>query len=134
VSEKLRVVLVDDSRSALAKLEGVLRELDGVEVVGTAADGAMAVTVVGQKRPDLVLMDIVMPNIDGIAALRLLRAQQPGLRVAMISSVGGTASRAEEAFRLGAVQVIAKPFEPEQVEALIELELERKGLAKRPRA
>jgi CheY-like chemotaxis protein len=82
-------VIVDDSRSALAKLESVLRPLGFVEVVGTATDGAMAVTVVGQKRPDLVLMDIVMPRLDGIAALRLLRSQQPALRVAIVSSAGG---------------------------------------------
>jgi DNA-binding NtrC family response regulator len=44
----------------------------------------------------------------------------------MVSSVGATASRAEEAFRMGAVQVLPKPFEPEQLESLIELELERK--------
>ena len=134
MSEKLRVVLVDDSRSALAKLESLLRALGYVEIVGTATDGAMAITVIGQKRPDLVLMDIVMPRLDGIAALRLLRSQQPSLRVAIISSVGGTASRASEAFRLGAVQVIAKPFEPEQLESLLTLELEHKRSAGGPRS
>jgi len=133
MSEKLRVVLVDDSRSALAKLESVLRALESVEVVGTATDGAMAITVVRQKRPDLVLMDIVMPQLDGIAALRLLRSQQPAVRIAIVSSVGGAASRAGEAFRLGAVQVVAKPFEREQIESLIALELEHKRTAARPR-
>jgi two-component system response regulator (stage 0 sporulation protein A) len=131
-TEKLRVVLVDDSPGALAKLESLLRSLGCVEVVGTATDGAMAVTVVGQKRPDLVLMDIVMPRLDGIAALRLLRIQQPELRVAIVSSVGGAASRASEAFRLGAVQVVAKPFEPEQIESLLRRELERKRSAAGP--
>jgi CheY-like chemotaxis protein len=129
MGEKLKVVLVDDSRSALARLESLLRALGYVEIVGTATDGAMAITVIGQKRPDLVLMDIVMPRLDGIAALRLLRGQKPEVRVAIVSSVGGTASRASEAFRLGAVQVIAKPFEPEQIESLLELELERKRSA-----
>jgi CheY-like chemotaxis protein len=133
MSEKLRVVIVDDSRSTLAKLEGVLRKLGFVELVGTATDGAMAITVVGQKRPDLVLMDIVMPGLDGISALRLLRSQQPKLRVAIVSSVGGTASRAGEAFRLGAVQVIAKPFEPEQIESLLARELVHKRSLAEPR-
>jgi CheY-like chemotaxis protein len=134
MSEKLKVVLVDDSRSTLARLESVLEALGYVEIVGTATDGAMAITVIGQKRPDLVLMDIVMPRLDGIAALRLLRGQQPEVRVAIVSSVGGTASRASEAFRLGAVQVIAKPFEPEQIESLLRLELERKRSGMGPRS
>lgn len=133
MSDKLRVVLVDDSRSALAKLESMLRALESVEVVGTATDGVMAVTVVGQKRPDLVLMDIVMPNLDGIAALRLLRSQQPAVRVAIVSSVGGSGNRAGEAFRLGAVQVVAKPFDGQQIQSLIALELERKRATARPR-
>jgi len=133
MSDKLRVVLVDDSRSALAKLEGMLRALGSVEVVGTATDGVMAVTVVGQKKPDLVLMDIVMPNLDGIAALRMLRSQQPAVRVAIVSSVGGNANRAGEAFRLGAVQVVTKPYDIQQIESLIALELERKRDTARPR-
>jgi len=108
------------------QLEQLIGEMEGASVVGTATDGAAAVQVVSQTRPDLVLMDIVMPKMDGLSALRLLRAKHPELRVAMVSSVGGAQSRAEEAFRLGAVQVIGKPFDREHLEALIESELRLK--------
>ncbi len=124
---KLSVVLVDDSRSVLLHLESLIEEMDGVSVVGTAHSGAAALGVVTRSRPDLVLLDIVMPEMDGLAALRLIRANHPDVRVAMLSSVGGTASRAEEAFRLGAVQVLGKPVETDQLEAFFESERARRA-------
>ena len=91
--------------------------------VGTASDGAEAVRVVTGLKPHLVLMDIVMPNMDGLSALRIISSAAPATRVAMISSVGSLNSRSEEAFRLGAFQVIGKPFDPDQIEDLIANEL-----------
>ncbi len=70
-------------------------------------------------------MDIIMPEIDGLAALRMLQAKQTDIRVAMLSSVGGMAPRAEEAFRLGAVQVLGKPVDDETLQALFTQEFER---------
>jgi YesN/AraC family two-component response regulator len=128
MSDKLSVVLVDDSRSVLSQLQTWIADIDGVHVVGTAADGAGAVRVVAETRPDLVLMDIVMPGMDGLAALRLIRARHKGLRVMMLSSVGGAGTRAEEAFSLGAVQVIGKPVDRDQFESLLEIEHERKRM------
>ena len=122
---KINVVLVDDSRSVLRQQQELLSELEAVNVVGTGTDGLEAVRVVTECRPDLVLMDIVMPNMDGLAALRLMKAQLPDIRVAMVSSSGGSASRAEEAFRLGAVQVLCKPVDADQIEDLITNERER---------
>lgn len=126
MSDELTVVIVDDSRSALNQMSGILDEIEGVQVVGTATDGLTGMTIATQRKPDLMLMDIVMPHLDGIAALRMVRARLPSARVAMVSSVGASQSRAEEAFRLGAVQVLAKPIDPEQIAALCESELERK--------
>lgn len=120
MAESLTVVLVDDSRIALAQLERVARDIEGVDVVATAQDGACAVRTVSHFKPDLVLMDIVMPGMDGLAALRVIRATQPDVRVVMISSLAGSASSAEEAFRLGASQVIAKPVDPAQLAELLE--------------
>ncbi len=124
---KLSVVLVDDSRSVLVHLETLIEEIEGVDVVGTAGSGAEALPLVDRCNPDLVLLDIVMPEMDGLAALRFIQAKHPGVRVAMLSSVGGTSSRAEEAFRLGAVQVLGKPIEPDQLEALFASERSRSG-------
>lgn len=128
--EKLDVVLVDDSRSVIAQLERIVANHDGASLVGVAASGAEALQVVNDLSPDLVLMDIVMPSMDGLTALRLLGARFPGVRVALVSSVGGSASRAEEAFRLGAIQVLCKPIDPEVLISLLDSELERKNLAR----
>lgn len=125
MAQKLGVVLVDDSRSALARLQALVERVDGVAVVGTAADGVAALRVVAAARPHLVLMDIVMPGLDGLASLRLLRSRYPEVRVVLLSSVGGSSSRAEEAFRLGAVQVVSKPVEEDALVALLERERER---------
>lgn len=127
MADQLSVLLVDDSRSVLAQLEGMLSDVDGVNVVGVARNGGEAIRMVSELHPDLVLMDIVMPRMDGMAALRVIRTNHPGVQVAMLSSVGGTASRAEECFRLGAVQVIGKPLDERILEGLIESV--RSGLA-----
>lgn len=124
MADQLSVVIVDDSRSVLAQLERLIAETDGVELVGTAGDGAAALRVIKESAPDLVLMDIVMPNMDGLTALRMMQGSQPYVRVVMISSVGSSTSRAEEAFKLGAVQVIGKPIDRDMLQALFESERE----------
>ncbi len=123
--KKLAVLVVDDSRTVLAQIERTVAANDGVEVIGTARNGAEAVRQVGQLRPGLVLMDIVMPDVDGMAALRLIRSKHPGTRVAMLSSVGAMVSKAEEAFRLGAIQVLSKPIDEDVLATLLAQECER---------
>jgi len=123
--KKLTVLIVDDSRTVLAQIEKAVAANGAVEVVGTARNGAEAVKQVSQLRPNLVLMDIVMPDVDGLAALRLIQSRNPETRVAMLSSVGAMASKAEEAFRLGAIQVLSKPIDEDILEALLAAECER---------
>jgi two-component system chemotaxis response regulator CheY len=125
MADDLKIVLVDDSNVALAQLEHIISNVQGAEVVGRVCDGAAAIRAVAELKPDLVMLDIVMPDMDGLTALRVIKANHPEARVVMISSLGGVGSHAEEAFRLGAFQVIAKPVEPELVEALLESELTR---------
>jgi YesN/AraC family two-component response regulator len=125
--KKLTVLVVDDSRTVPAQIGSVVAASETAEVVGTARNGAEAVQQVSQLHPDLVLMDIVMPDVDGLAALRLIQASSPDTRIAMLSSVGAMASKAEEAFRLGAIQVLGKPIDEDSLGALLAQECERAG-------
>lgn len=120
MAEKIDVLLVDDSRTVLAQLERILGEVDDLAIVGMARDGAEAIRMASEAQPDLVLLDIVMPGLDGLSALRTIKSMHPWMEVAMVSSVSGDAQKAEEAFRLGACQVLGKPFDPEIIEALVE--------------
>ena len=123
--KKLSVLLVDDSRTVLLHLEKAIEVIEEADLVGTARNGAEAIKRASELNPDLVIMDIVMPEMDGLAALRMLRSKQPEIRIVMLSSVGGAAPAAEEAFRLGALQVLSKPVDEEILAALLSQERER---------
>ncbi len=127
--DKLRIVIVDDNRLVQSQYVRLCETFAGVEVVGRAQNGAEAIRLVKLENPDLVLMDLVMPDIDGMTALRMLSKGLPGIRVIVVSSLGGSAKVAEEAFKLGAVDVLAKPLEPEVLARKLESELayKRKG-------
>jgi len=120
MTRKINVLLVDDSRTVLAQIERILSEVDDLAIVGMARDGAAAIRMAAESKPDLVLLDIVMPGLDGLSALRTIKSMHPTMEVAMVSSVSGDAQKAEEAFRLGACQVLGKPFDPEIIESLVE--------------
>ena len=123
----LRVIAVDDSPSVIAHFKQLVSEMAGVELVGTAKDGLEALALLKEGVPDLLVMDIVMPRMDGLTALRSMKASYPEIRVAMLSSVAGSRSRAEEAFRLGAVQVITKPFDGAKLRDLFAAEKSSRG-------
>ena len=123
--KKLSVLLVDDSRTVLLQMEKAIAMSEEADLVGTARNGAEAIQKASELNPDLVIMDIVMPEMDGLAALRMLRVKQPEIRVVMLSSVGAAAPAAEEAFRLGALHVLSKPVEEEILAALLSQERER---------
>jgi DNA-binding NarL/FixJ family response regulator len=86
VSEHVRVLLVDDDDLMRAGLRSVLSSDGAIEVVGEAGDGREALTRIRELRPDLVLMDIRMPDLDGISATREVLASSPDLKVVVLTT------------------------------------------------
>jgi DNA-binding NarL/FixJ family response regulator len=84
-SDSIRVVVVDDHQIVLDGLVALLGALEGIDVVGTAADGKDALHVVTETTPDVVIMDIQMPELDGIEATRFITGRQPAPRVVMLT-------------------------------------------------
>ncbi|MDX6398763.1 MAG: hypothetical protein QOJ43_2171 [Gaiellaceae bacterium] len=82
----VRVLIADDHPLYAETLELVFASDDRIEVVGNAEDGLQAVELARSLRPDVVLMDVHMPRVDGIEAARTLQAELPGVRVVMLSS------------------------------------------------
>jgi DNA-binding NarL/FixJ family response regulator len=110
----IRVVLVDDHPLVRAGLAQMLDHGDDLSVVGVAGDGVEAQAVVAEQRPDLVLMDISMPEMDGIEATGLLRSAFPELRVVMLTSFSDR-DRILEAIDAGAAGYLLKDAEPEEI-------------------
>ena len=81
----LKALIVDDEPPARARLGALLRELDQVEVVGEAASGKDAMRLAIEHQPDVILMDIQMPDVNGIEATRLLKAHYPAMIVIGLS-------------------------------------------------
>jgi len=85
-TDPIRVLVVDDQRLIREGIASLLDLEPGLAVVGTAADGAAAVELAVQLRPDVVLMDVRMPTVDGVAATEMVRQRVPGCRVLMLTT------------------------------------------------
>lgn len=107
------VVLVDDSRMSRNMLRTILEE-DGYSVVGEATNGEEAVEVYKQYKPDIITLDITMPKMDGIEALKKLLSVDPCAKVIMITAAGQQV-KLIEALKCGARRFITKPFEKEEI-------------------
>jgi two-component system chemotaxis response regulator CheY len=107
------VLIVDD----LTFIKMVLKDLvekAGFRVVGEASDGEEALRMFEEKRPDVVLMDITMPKMDGLTALQKILEKDPEAKVIMCSALGQQ-RLILQAIQLGAKDFIVKPFRPERV-------------------
>jgi two-component system chemotaxis response regulator CheY len=111
------VLLCDDSRALRMLAAGQLDEA-GFEVVGEAGNGLEAVERYRELRPDLVLLDLVMPELDGRQALVRILEHDPAARVVILSSLGAQGDIAE-CLRLGARSYLQKPIDPDAMERVL---------------
>lgn len=107
------ILIVDDSRVSRKVLAQIL-EGDGHTIIGEATNGEEGVYLYQKLHPDLVTMDITMPVLDGIEALKQIMEADPCAKVIMVTAAGQK-SKMLESIKYGAVEFLTKPFEPEQI-------------------
>jgi NarL family two-component system response regulator LiaR len=110
----IRVLLVDDHAVVREGLRTFLELQDGIEVVGEAGDGSEGVAAAERLRPDVVLMDLVMPRLDGVGAMRELRRRLPGTRVIVLTSFTDE-EKLLPALQAGAAGYLLKNAEPAEL-------------------
>ncbi|MBP5608421.1 MAG: response regulator [Lachnospiraceae bacterium] len=108
-----KILVVDDAAFMRMMIKDILTK-NGYEVAGEAENGAVAVSKYAELKPDLVLMDITMPEKDGIQALKDIKASDGGAKVIMCSAMGQQAM-VIEAIQSGAKDFIVKPFQADRV-------------------
>lgn len=113
-----KILIVDDSRTSRKILKGIL-ENAGYEVIGEATNGQEGYERYVELKPDIVTMDITMPVLDGIEALKKIKAEYPEAKVVMVTAAGQK-TKMVEAVQNGANEFVSKPFEPEQLKTIID--------------
>jgi two-component system chemotaxis response regulator CheY len=113
-----RVLVVDDA-AFMRKMVTDALSGGGHEIVGEAANGAEAVQRFQELRPDVMTLDITMPEKDGLTALKEIIAVDPGAKVVMCSALGQE-SKVLESIKLGAKDFVVKPFQADRVLSAIE--------------
>lgn len=108
-----KVLVVDDAAFMRMMIKDILRK-GGYDVVGEAEDGIKALDKYKELRPDLVTMDITMPDMDGITAVKEIRKVDPQALIIMCSAMGQQAM-VIDAIQAGAKDFVVKPFQPERV-------------------
>lgn len=108
-----KIMLVDDAAFMRMMIKNTLTQQGYTDIV-EAQDGAEAVTKFGEENPDLVFMDITMPNMDGLQALKKIKENHPGARIVMCTAMGQE-TMVLDAIKSGAQDFIVKPFTPERI-------------------
>jgi two-component system response regulator AlgR len=115
--EILKVLIADDEPLATERLQLLLARADSARLVGTASDGEAAVSLSQELKPDLLLLDIAMPGLDGIGVARALAAQDPGPAVVFVTAFD---QFAVAAFEVAAVDYLMKPVDPRRLQRALD--------------
>lgn len=110
---KSGILIVDDLYFVRLAIREIL-EKENMHIVGEAENGLHALQLFEEKKPDIVLLDITMPLMDGLTALKMLKSKYPGAKVVMCSALGQQ-KYIIKAIQLGASDFVVKPFKPERL-------------------
>lgn len=113
--DKKRVLIVDDSVAVARQLQKILESSGSFEIIGHANNGIEGLKLYTELKPDIVCMDIVMPQMDGLQAIRTLMSLDKNAKIVVISSAAGVGDKTTEALKFGAKNVLSKPFDPAKV-------------------
>jgi len=114
----IRVLVVDNHALMCAGLRLLLREMDGIEVVGEAGDGRAAIDAVRRLHPEVALIDLILPRMNGLEAIRRIHALDPAVRIVALSMHSGT-EYVGAALRAGACGYLVKDAAPQELENAI---------------
>lgn len=112
-----KILLVDDSKTSRKILRGILEE-DGHEVIGEAVNGEEGIDKFKELKPDITTMDITMPVMDGLEALKQIMELDKNAKVVMVTAAGQK-TKMVDAVKFGAAEFLAKPFEGAQIIEII---------------
>lgn len=114
MSDLIKILIADDHLIVRRGLSSLLIPRNGMKVVGEATDGKEAVTLAIELQPDVILMDMVMPNMDGVSAIKEIMQKMSGARILVLTSFGEE-ERISEAIRAGALGYLLKDSSPDQL-------------------
>lgn len=112
-----RILVVDDSKTSRKILKGILEE-NGHEVIGEAVNGEEGLAKYKELKPDITTMDITMPVLDGMEALKQIMEYDKNAKVVMVTAAGQKVKMVD-AIKYGAIEFLAKPFESSQIITII---------------
>lgn len=118
MTETIRVLVADDHAIVRKGIAALLATISDIEVVGEACDGRQAIDEAGRLVPDVILMDLVMPNVDGISAIREVTRQRPGTRILVLTSFAAD-DKVFPAIKAGALGYLLKDSTPGDLEQAI---------------
>src|SRR3982751_1129672 len=113
----LRILIADDEPLATERLQLLLARAEGAQLVGTASDGESAINLTRALSPDVLLLDIAMPGLDGIGVARALTQQNPSPAVVFVTAFD---QFAVAAFEVEAVDYLMKPVDPDRLQRAID--------------